>query len=291
MIDDALAVLSAAPLTVVGRVLDASNVALLVRVGDETDGVHAIYKPVRGEQPLWDFPTGYLAHREVAAHLVDAAGGWGVVPPTVLADGPLGPGSVQWWITDVERLLAGAEHTPSDDAHLIDVDTADVEDDPLEGDIVRLQPHGVRDDGWLPVFSGELPDGSEVVVAHADTDELRSVAVLDAVLNNSDRKASHLLRGVDGRLWGIDHGLCLHAQAKLRTILWGWTGRPIPDAEVGRLDALVTALRSDDLPARLGELLTALEVRALTARAEHLLETRTHPRPSPDWPAVPWPPL
>ena len=92
-------------LEVVGRVPDSSNVSVLVRLLAE-DGGHAIYKPVRGEAPLWDFPEGTLAGREVAAHLVSEAGGWGFVPPTVLRDGPLGPGSVQRWIGDPFAPLA-----------------------------------------------------------------------------------------------------------------------------------------------------------------------------------------
>ena len=92
-------------LEVVGRVADSSNLSVLVRLLAE-DGAHAIYKPVRGEAPLWDFPEGTLAGREVAAHLVSEAGGWHVVPPTVLRDGPLGPGSVQRWIGDPFSPLA-----------------------------------------------------------------------------------------------------------------------------------------------------------------------------------------
>ena len=68
--------------------------------------LRCVYKPVRGERPLWDFPDGTLAGREVASHLVSEAAGWHVVPPTVLRDGPFGPGMVQVWVdTDDEREL------------------------------------------------------------------------------------------------------------------------------------------------------------------------------------------
>jgi uncharacterized repeat protein (TIGR03843 family) len=60
--------------------------------------IACVYKPVAGERPLWDFPTGTLAGREVAAYVVSRAAGWNVVPPTVMRDGPFGPGMCQLWI-------------------------------------------------------------------------------------------------------------------------------------------------------------------------------------------------
>jgi len=80
---------------VVGRLVEASNMTLYCDLGD---GDHCVYKPVRGERPLDDFPGGTLAFREVAAFEVSEAAGWRIVPPTVLRDGPLGPGMVQWWV-------------------------------------------------------------------------------------------------------------------------------------------------------------------------------------------------
>ncbi len=62
------------------------------------DNVRCVYKPIAGERPLWDFPTGSLAGREVAAYAVSRAAGWDVVPPTVMRDGPFGPGMCQLWI-------------------------------------------------------------------------------------------------------------------------------------------------------------------------------------------------
>lgn len=313
--------LLAGTVKVMGQLLEASNAAFLVQVlakdlpGTEDpvlakggsapeSAVYGIYKPVRGEQPLWDFPTGHLAHREVACYLVDQAGGWGIVPPTVLVDGPMGPGSLQWWVTDAEELLrAAAEDHPAEarqkqgqDAELPDPEGwQDLHEDdlkrPAHGDVVRLLQPGTNVPGWLPVFTGELPTGEAVVVAHADTPELRSVAVLDAVLNNSDRKASHLLRGTDGHLWGIDHGVTLHAQAKLRTVLWGWAGDRIPDDDLARLVRLAEALHGPDLPARLSKLLTEDEIAAVTGRVEHLCRHGRHPVPLPGWPALPWPAL
>jgi len=253
-------------LEVVGRIADSSNLAVLVRLED--DGSHAIYKPVRGERPLWDFPEGTLAGREVAAHLVSEAGGWDVVPATVLRDGPLGPGSVQRWVGDPFAPLA-------DDR------------------VVDVMPAGHLPTGWLPAFAGETPTGEAVTVAHSAADDVRALAVLDAVINNSDRKGSHCLRDDNGHLWAIDHGLTFHATPKLRTVLWGWAGQPLTAADVDRLERLADALcdAGRGLAAALDVLLPDEDVLALRRRVEHLVRTRRHPVPTPDWPAVPWPPL
>ncbi len=80
-----------------GRLLDASNVTLIVAIRTDTLAATCVYKPVAGERPLWDFPDGTLAGREISAHLVSEATGWSVVPPTVLRDGPYGTGMVQLW--------------------------------------------------------------------------------------------------------------------------------------------------------------------------------------------------
>nr|WP_040561962.1 SCO1664 family protein [Kineosphaera limosa] len=292
--------LRTAGLTVLGQLLDSSNTTLLSRLedcDDSDDSEHVIYKPVAGERPLWDFPDGHLAYREVATWLVATAGGWDVVPPTVWRDGPFGPGSVQRWVTAVPtdapsdspeeegEFSSGEEHAPGEE---IEVDT-DVE---RSDRFVGLFDPAALPQGWLPVLSGRLAAGGHVVVAHADRADLRSVAVLDAAINNSDRKGSHLLTGLDGRLWCIDHGVTLHQEDKLRTVLWGWAGQPIPEADLERLERLRVALEpSSALAARLGELLTRVEAAALRRRVRDLLTTQRHPMPSPDWPCVPWPAL
>ncbi|MGH3095983.1 MAG: SCO1664 family protein [Streptosporangiales bacterium] len=95
---DPLRLLRHGDLELVGRLVDASNATFYCRLS--LDGVDAecIYKPIRGERPLWDFPTGTLAAREVAAYAVSEATGWRIVPPTVLRDGPFGPGMCQQWV-------------------------------------------------------------------------------------------------------------------------------------------------------------------------------------------------
>ncbi|MGY1709899.1 SCO1664 family protein [Geodermatophilus sp. SYSU D00758] len=96
--DEARALLLAGEIDLEGRMLDASNVTLVGTVRTAELAAECVYKPVAGERPLWDFPDGTLAGREVAAALVSDATGWRVVPPTVLRDGPFGPGMVQLWV-------------------------------------------------------------------------------------------------------------------------------------------------------------------------------------------------
>lgn len=93
---DALQVMHDSPdLRPIGRIAEASNASFLCEI---TSGLQVIYKPTRGELPLWDFPEGSLAAREVAAYLVSDVLALGVVPPTILRDGPAGEGAVQLWI-------------------------------------------------------------------------------------------------------------------------------------------------------------------------------------------------
>jgi hypothetical protein len=96
--------LSHGELCIQGRLVDASNTTLFGSVRLPPLEMHCVYKPVAGERPLWDFPDGTLAGREVAAYLVSEATGWDVVPPTVMRDGPLGTGMCQLWV-DVDESL------------------------------------------------------------------------------------------------------------------------------------------------------------------------------------------
>ena len=261
-----LDVLTFGEIVVEGRLVDASNLALLGRLELGDIAARVIYKPTQGERPLWDFPDGTLAQREAAAFVLSAVGGWNLVPPTVLRDGPLGPGSVQLWVDVVE----GATQT------LVDVVA------PAE-----LAP------GWLPVFEAQRSDGTAVVVAHADLPELASAAVFDVVINNADRKGSHLVLDQFGSLWGFDHGVSCHVESKLRTVLWGWVGQPVPEDELARLEALSGWLGNPDSPVSqtIKGLLSTAEVDALGRRIAALLNTRRFPEPGGRGPAVPWPPL
>lgn len=261
-----LDVLMFGEIEVEGRLVDASNLAILGQLTLGDIRTRVIYKPVEGERPLWDFPRGTLADREAAAFVLSAAGGWNLVPPTVLRDGPLGRGSVQLW---VDAVAGGTES-------LVDlVAPAD------------LAP------GWLPVFEAQLTDGTAVVVAHADLPSLAAAAVFDLVINNADRKGSHLVLDPSGSLWGFDHGISCHAEPKLRTVLWGWVGKPLPDADLARLETLSGWLGdpSSPLSETLQSLLAPAEVDAVRARTSSLMTTGRFPGPTGRQPAVPWPPL
>jgi uncharacterized repeat protein (TIGR03843 family) len=231
-----------------------------------------VYKPVAGERPLWDFPDGTLAGREVAAYAVSEATGWGIVLPTVLRDGPFGPGMVQLWV---------------------DVDP--------EVDLVDVTPPRQLPSGWLTVLDALGSDGSPVVLCHADDDRLRRMTVLDVVLNNADRKGGHVLpvgpgaaatTGASDRphVHGVDHGVSFHTETKLRTVLWGWAGEPIGIEAVEVLEQLREDL-GGPLGRRLAALLTRAEVAATARRVDRLLADGVLPYPSDGWPAIPWPPF
>lgn len=252
---DLRAELQTAPLRVTGRFADASNLTLLAQTAG---GIACVYKPVAGERPLWDFPTGTLAGREIAMWELADAVGWDVVPPTVLrADGPHGPGVCQRYVQ--------------------------ASGDPVVDLLVEAAP------GWLMVAAGEDAGGRRVVLAHRDRDDLRQLALLDAIANNADRKGGHLLRDAADRLWGIDHGLTFHTDDKLRTVLWGFAGDPI-DA---RLLRALRALRADwdAVAARLAPHLAGEETAAAAGRLAGLLAEARFPAPEPGWPRLPWPPL
>jgi uncharacterized repeat protein (TIGR03843 family) len=237
----ALDLLQTGDVSVVGRLMVASNATFFCVVeGPGKDpgttlAASCVYKPVRGERPLYDFPDGTLARREVAAHAVSEASGWAVVPPTVLRDGPFGDGMVQLWV-EVDRSI-------------------DLE---------------------------ELID--------SESPALRRMAILDAVLNNADRKGGHLLPLPDGRVQGCDNGLCFAVEPKLRTVLWRWRGQPLtPDEQT-----VLERLRSDlctGLGDELRKLISPEEVEETVARVDRLLASGRLPRPDRNRPAIPWPPF
>src|SRR4051812_23711357 len=242
-------------LTVIGRIRSASNATFLceAQLGDRHS--HCVYKPVAGEAPLWDFPDGTLAGREVAAYLISAALGWNVVPHTVLRDGPAGPGIVQRWVDQPGDAL--------DDS---------AEDVKQSGpDLVDLLPKGRVPPGFLPILQAYDYAGDEVTLVHADDERLRRMAVFDVLINNADRKGGHILAGVDGGVYGVDHGVSLHAEDKLRTVLWGWAGKPVDDDALRDVAALRDALLGD-FELVLRPHLTSREIDALYARAVGLLK-------------------
>ena len=259
---EVLRALASEELTVEGRLLVSSNAALLVRVPVRTGAVFAIYKPIVRERPLWDYPDGTLAGRERAAYLISELGGWGVVPPTVLREsGPLGAGSVQLWVEG-------------------------------ESDrVVDVVAPGSAPPGWRAVFDGTDQHGNLASLVHAADAATRRVAVLDIILNTSDRKGSHLIRDAESdRVWGVDHGVSLSVEPKLRTVLWGFLDEPLTASDLAPVQRLRTALE-DCASDELAEHLTQDELAALAERVDALLEDPVFPRPSEDWPAIPWPAL
>jgi hypothetical protein len=217
-----IALLESGDIKILGQLTTASNASLYCEVSSSEEKITAVYKPIAGERPLWDFPDGNLASREVATYLVSEELGLNVVPPTIMREGPYGMGSIQLWIEDAEEVTD--EFT---------------KDDP----------------------------------------ELRKIALLDAVVNNTDRKISHLLFK-NGKVYGCDHGVTFHQDYKLRTVIWQFSGKELDEDE---LDLLYKF----DLD--LSKYLTNAEISALDSRIRDLIEDRVFPAPPTDWPAVPWP--
>ncbi|PYI37508.1 SCO1664 family protein [Arthrobacter psychrolactophilus] len=243
-------------LTLTGRITTASNATFLGRMGD----VVVVYKPIAGESPLWDFPDGALAHREVAAYLVSQAFGWDVVPLTWLRDGPLGAGMVQLW----------QEQDPAQNA--VDLVTADQ----------------MPETGWKTILEGQDENGRAVALVHEDSTALRRMAVFDVVVNNADRKGNHILAMSGGHRHGVDHGLTFHRDHKLRTVLWGWRGDALTAEEIDGIDRVSAGLQGE-LGRNLAGLLSTEEIASLSARCASLRLAGRFPAPSGEMPAVPWP--
>lgn len=120
-----------------------------------------------------------------------------------------------------------------------------------------------------------------------DDPQLRTMALFDAIINNTDRKIGHLLPDKSGRLFGCDHGVTFHSEYKLRTVLWQWAGEPLLNSEIEILQkAIYEFAQIEDA---LNDYLTKDELVALEIRIRELLESETFPLPNPDWPSIPWP--
>jgi uncharacterized repeat protein (TIGR03843 family) len=240
----------------IGQLRGASNGSLLCQ--DAAENLF-VYKPVAGERPLWDFPDDTLSGREVAAANIDAMLGWGLVPPTRwIADGPAGPGMVQKWIDEVDELRP--------------VNIFDAQSVPV---------------GWLSVLEAVDQWGDPVVLAHDASESLMRMALFDAIVNNADRKAGHVLADENGQIYAIDHGVCFNEEPKLRTVLWGWVDQPIRKPDLMALENLKQTL--GDFHDQIDSYLLREESHELRQRIGELLETQLFPQPSAEWPAIPWP--
>ena len=235
--DDAIDFLTHGKIDVEGLVPWGSNYTFIVTIHHDGKQANAVYKPSRGERPLWDFPDGTLAFREVAAYLVSEALGFPNVPPTILRDGPQGIGMLQLYI----EMIDGQHFFTLRDQH---------------------------------------------------RDEMKRIAVFDAIINNTDRKGGHVLLGEDGKLWCIDHGVTFHEDPKLRTVIWDYVDQKIPASIIADLRRLREQLtRKQALGEELARLLSPREIKAFARRIDALIETPVFPQPSDDWPPVPWPPV
>ena len=237
---DLLEILENGELTIRGEFLWGSNYTFLADVEQNEHKLACVYKPSKGERPLWDFPIATLTKREVAAYLVSEALVWELVPPTVYRqDGPLGQGSAQLYI----------EHDP--EYHYFN-------------------------------FTDE------------DRQRLRPTVLFDVLINNADRKGSHVLRDEKAHLWLIDHGVCFHIEDKLRTVIWDFVGEPIPEPLCASLTGFARDLKPvngmpSELATSLSSCLSRGEVRSLGSRAERLVAGGRFPAPDPYRRAFPWP--
>jgi hypothetical protein len=215
-----------------GQFMLGSNYTFLVDMHHEGDTFRAVYKPSKGERPLWDFPDNTLALREVAAYVLSEALGFHFVPFTTLReDGPFGSGSLQQYLDyDVEY-------------HYFN-------------------------------FSTE------------DRQKLRPVALFDVLVNNADRKGSHVFfENGTHKLYAIDHGICFHEEDKLRTVIWDFAGQEIPG------DLLTPLSQTGNWRELLAPYLNPNEISAMIARAAALAEARVFPRPVQGRRAFPYPPV
>jgi hypothetical protein len=223
--------------SVLGLLHGASNYTFLVRLAPHPpSGMRAVYKPARGESPLWDFEAGTLYRREVAAYELSKVLGWPRIPPTVVRrSAPQGAGAMQLFIEADGRHFLGQSRS--------------------------------RRDTWI------------------------RVALFDVIVNNADRKSGHCLFDADDDVWVIDHGLTFHVEEKLRTVIWDFSGQPLPDELCGDVEGALVEMERGRLGDTMRGLINAAEVRALKRRLRSVLDPRWRfPEPTSGW-SIPWPPV
>jgi hypothetical protein len=224
-------------LELAGLLQGASNYTFLARLGPHPpSGLNVVYKPARGESPLWDFTAGSLYQREVAAYELSKVLGWPRIPPTVVRErGPHGVGALQLFVE-------------ADGRHFLSEQTS-------------------RSETW------------------------RRIALFDVITNNADRKSGHCLFDDKDQVWVIDHGLTFHTDPKLRTVIWDFSGEPLPPDLCGDLESALTQLEKGQLAEVLEPLLSPAEIRVLKRRLRGVLAPDWRfPEPTSAW-SVPWPPV
>ena len=235
-LDSAGAMLKEGKITDCQPVPRGSNYVYLLSLKRNGENARAIYKPRRGEAPLWDFPDGTLYQREVAAYLVSEALKWSLIPPTIIREGPYGVGMLQQFV------------------------------------------HTRQTTDYSRLFEQKIAD-------------FKRIAAFDWLVNNADRKVGHCLEDREGRLWLIDHGLTFHEELKLRTVIWDFSGQPVPDELLADLELLSEELDGHSkLTTTLSELLSRREIQALKQRLAGILNNPVFPSSYGSRHSVPWPP-
>jgi hypothetical protein len=153
--------------------------------------------------------------------------------------------------------------------------------------ILRDGPHGI---GSMQFYVPHDPEENYFTFGSKYAQQLRQIALFDAIVNNADRKGGHCLLDAKGRIRAIDHGVCFHTQPKLRTVIWDFEGKPIPPTLMADLERLCMALGDPHLTSKLQSLLTGDEIDALRERLDTLMAQREFPRPGPGR-NYPWPPI
>jgi hypothetical protein len=221
----------------VGLLHGASNYTFLTRLGPHPpSGLRAVYKPAKGESPLWDFEAGTLYLREVAAYELSKVLGWPRIPPTVIREkAPHGIGALQLFIEADRRHFLGE--------------------------------HKTGNDIWI------------------------RIALFDVIVNNADRKSGHCLFDAQDKVWVIDHGLTFHVDHKLRTVIWDFSGQPLPSELCGDVERALIDLERGALAKSMRELIGTQEMRVLKRRMRGVLDPRWRfPDPVSAW-SIPWPPV
>ncbi|TMF86685.1 MAG: hypothetical protein E6I11_03875 [Chloroflexi bacterium] len=222
---------------ILGLLHGASNYTFLAQLGPHRPSrLRVVYKPAKGESPLWDFDAGTLYQREVAAYELSKVLGWPRIPPTVARrKAPHGVGAVQLFIEADGRHFLGANQAPMET--------------------------------WM------------------------QVALFDVITNNADRKSGHCLFDKDDNVWVIDHGLTFHVDQKLRTVIWDFAGRELPQEVCGDVERTLIEAERGTLARWLGTLLSPGENRVLKRRLRGVLDPKWRfPEPTSAW-SIPWPPV
>jgi hypothetical protein len=160
-----------------------------------------------------------------------------------------------------------------------------------------IPPTIYRDDGpfgpgSVQLFIAHDPNYHYFNFSDDDFQRLRPVVLFDLLVNNADRKGSHIIFEENGHLWLIDHGLCFNIEEKLRTVLWDFAGDSVPDELRASLKSFREQLDPTfELHNELSKHLAPDEVDVLARRADNLLEMVYFPYPPNNRRAYPFPPV